>query len=149
MILCFRKILPIFLCNTWSESFLIKMSICIGFVPSRCSGLKVKNLASSPNSICMPATKAGCHCSFFFFSLIKNLLYLMLRRFLLFRNLLLLMLGKHEFSEIRIENRLAGPIDNKKIMIFLYFNTKIPKKKEIIWIIPNRQVANSRKIRYY
>ena len=62
----------------------------------------------------------------------------MLRRFLLFRNLLLLMLGKHEFSEIRIENRLAEMIDNKKIMIFLYFNIQVIKKKEVFY---KKQVA--------
>jgi len=27
-------------------------------------------------------------------------------------------MGKHEFSEIRIENRLAEPIENKKIIDF-------------------------------
>jgi hypothetical protein len=48
------------------------------------------------------------------------------------------MLGKHEFSEIRIENRLAEPIDNKKIMIFLYFNIQVIKKKEVFY---KKQVA--------
>ena len=43
------------------------------------------------------------------------------------------MLGKHEFSEIRIENRLAEPIDHKKIMIFLYFKIQVIKKKEVFY----------------
>ena len=30
-------------------------------------------------------------------------------------------MGKHEFSEIRIENRLAEPIENKKIIDFYWF----------------------------
>ncbi len=41
------------------------------------------------------------------------------------------MLGKHEFSEIRIENRLAEPIDNKKIMLFLYFGIEDIKRKRL------------------
>lgn len=48
-------------------------------------------------------------------------------------------MGKHEFSEIRIENRLAGPIENKKIMLFLYFNTDFPRTKEIFIDFSNQK----------
>ena len=43
------------------------------------------------------------------------------------------MLGKHEFSEIRIENRLAESIDNKKIMLFLYFSIEDIEKREVFY----------------
>ena len=43
------------------------------------------------------------------------------------------MLGKHEFSEIRIENRLAEPIEHKKIMLFLYFSIEDIEKREAFY----------------
>ena len=64
IMLCCRKILPIFFLIFTFFSFLTNTSICIGFFESKCSGSKVRYFASSPSSICNAASNAGCHWMF-------------------------------------------------------------------------------------
>ena len=63
--------------------------IAIGFVPSWCYASNEKYFASSPNSICIPAKKAGCHWIVCSFCSIQNLLFLLYQEIPFFRKLLL------------------------------------------------------------